>query len=298
MIATKGKRYYPETVIPMKCYSTEAALYETNRTECYRMIHILGGTGSVTIDDRICPVHANSVLCLSEKECVTSVRIEQFVFRMLCFQPSIINSKFDFSRLNSDDGLATSDLQDRFFLKPFLPLPFGCRQVLYLCTQGGDRLKSLHDAISRLLDEEGPDWPCLTRSFLIELLFFVERTYSMQSEIRKANGTSTKFDLDALLYYLHRNYMNRITLDELAKKFHTNRTTLSKDFREATGETVINYVIRLRTQMAAAMLRETELPMSTILERIGVNNVTHFNRAFRQIMKCLPHEYRKLAYTG
>jgi YesN/AraC family two-component response regulator len=45
-----------------------------------------------------------------------------------------------------------------------------------------------------------------------------------------------------VVQYVDDNFLERITLDELAFLFGTNRATLCKEFKGATGKTVVNYI--------------------------------------------------------
>jgi AraC family L-rhamnose operon regulatory protein RhaS len=149
-----------------------------------------------------------------------------------------------------------------------------------------DILKNLKEQLFIQSDS----WPCLTRSYLLELLFLVERTYCVKNI---THNTNKRFTTDEILLYLHNNYMKKITIGDLTKRFNTNQTTLSKEFKSSTGQTIISYVLKLRVLIAAGMLRDTTLKIELIIERVGFNNITHFNKVFKEYNQCLPSEYRK-----
>jgi AraC family L-rhamnose operon regulatory protein RhaS len=99
--------------------------------------------------------------------------------------------------------------------------------------------------------------------------------------------------VDPIVLYLHTHYQEKITLDRLARTFHTNRTTLAERFREAAGVSVMAYLIRLRVQLAALMLRDTSLSVAEVGERVGFKDTSHFGRTFRDHIGCSPTEYRQ-----
>jgi AraC family L-rhamnose operon regulatory protein RhaS len=92
---------------------------------------------------------------------------------------------------------------------------------------------------------------------------------------------------------LHTNYQNKITIEDLTQTFHINRTTLSEKFRASTGMSIKDYLIKLRIKLSAVMLRDTLLPISEIMTRVGFNEAHHFSRMFKRHMDCLPSDYRK-----
>lgn len=96
-----------------------------------------------------------------------------------------------------------------------------------------------------------------------------------------------------ILSYLYANYREKITLDDLTHQFHLNKTTLNEQFKQATGYSLIAYVNRIRMQMAESMLRNTTLPASEIMIRIGLQDDAQFLRQFRKYSGNSPAEYRR-----
>lgn len=89
-------------------------------------------------------------------------------------------------------------------------------------------------------------------------------------------------------------YLNETAL-ELTKEFHTNRNTLSKKFKKETGLSLIEYILKLRINVACMLLRDTSLPVSEIMERVGFVDISHWGRAFKKYTGYSPTEYKKTA---
>jgi AraC family L-rhamnose operon regulatory protein RhaS len=218
--------------------------------------------------------------------------------QLLCFLPSVINNRLTLEKISSNEGLTTSDIQDRQFLLPFI---LSEKTYLYFKANymdTGRRVKEILLNIKDLLFVQNDSWPCLTRSYLIELLFLVERTYSLFKEDKKCMNDMARFSTDDVLLYIHNNYRSKINISDLVKQYRTNRTTLSKEFKNATGYSIISYILKTRIEVAAGMLRDTHMNVAVIVERVGFNNITHFNKVFKENMKCLPNEYRKKFSAG
>jgi AraC family L-rhamnose operon regulatory protein RhaS len=49
----------------------------------------------------------------------------------------------------------------------------------------------------------------------------------------------------------------------------------------------------LRINLAAAMLRDTGLPITEVRQRVGFNDDSHFRRTFRKYLGMAPGEYRR-----
>jgi len=71
------------------------------------------------------------------------------------------------------------------------------------------------------------------------------------------------------------------------------QAALLRVFRQSTGITPHQYLMRLRLQRAIALLRDTQLPIIDIAYASGWADLSNFNRAFRREMKCSPREFRR-----
>jgi AraC family L-rhamnose operon regulatory protein RhaS len=293
IVETRGISYYPEYSIPLSCYLDERYLIQSNGCKNYRIAFIEDGMGIMHVNGRDISVLPNTILCLAETEEAVPTKLTNVKMFLICFHPSVINNRLDFDRINNDKGLSISDSQDKQFLKPFFIRDNTFDVFINLHMETARRIKEILKHLYEQTVIQSDSWPCLSRSYLIELLFLIERTYSFQKVKAENSISRAKLPMDSLINYIHENYMNKITIDGLIKTFNTNRTTLSKEFKQATGLSVISYIIKLRVQVAAAMLRDTYLSVSNIIERVGFNNVTHFNNIFKEYTGYLPSQYRK-----
>ncbi|QTF07336.1 AraC family transcriptional regulator [Brenneria izadpanahii] len=96
-----------------------------------------------------------------------------------------------------------------------------------------------------------------------------------------------------ILVYLNNNYREKITLDQLAKKFRASVSYICHEFTKEYNISPINYVIRRRITEAKFSLTNTELCLNEISFRVGYDNVDHFTKLFIRHVGCSPSEYRK-----
>lgn len=126
----------------------------------------------------------------------------------------------------------------------------------------------------------------------MEILFLLENVYS-ENDFAKDNVLGQVDDeLYSILLYIINNYDKKITIPSLTTEFNINRTTLSEKFNNAVGESIISYVNKLRINMASIILRDTKLPVTEVMERVGFCDNTHFLRTFKKYMGISPREYR------
>ncbi len=94
--------------------------------------------------------------------------------------------------------------------------------------------------------------------------------------------------------YVHKNYANNITLEEVSEYVGFSVTYFSALFKKETGEGFARYLTRIRMEEAKNLLRETGIPVAEICERVGYSDRKHFTHTFHKLTGVNPAEYRKL----
>lgn len=92
---------------------------------------------------------------------------------------------------------------------------------------------------------------------------------------------------------INSNYMYDFSLADLAAASGLSKGHFCRVFKDVTGFTPFGYLNRVRIAKACGMLTGTDKKIADISARCGFNNISYFNRAFKQIMKKNPSEYRK-----
>lgn len=91
---------------------------------------------------------------------------------------------------------------------------------------------------------------------------------------------------------LHRDPAAPWTTASLAARLAVSRTTLARRFRESAGEAPGSYLVRMRMDLAAVRLRDTDEPLDAVARSAGYTSVYAFSRAFRRNRGQAPGAYR------
>lgn len=86
--------------------------------------------------------------------------------------------------------------------------------------------------------------------------------------------------------------------DGLARAANTSRSVLGDRFRTLLGQSPIRYLVEWRMQIAADLLRSSELKLATVAERVGYGSEAAFSRAFRRHVGQAPAEWRGRVANG
>lgn len=99
----------------------------------------------------------------------------------------------------------------------------------------------------------------------------------------------------AVYNYITQNLDKRISLDELADLANLSRFYFIRAFKEETGYTPHEYIIRARVNTAVFFLSATDLTLSQITCKCGFSSESAFNNTFRNVMGSTPLQFRKKA---
>ena len=208
---------------------------------------------------------------------------------VLRFHPAVINGFLSVESLLALDTLTGTVSQDAYLLRTFFE-PVLAGRVLAL----DGRLDCVVRATLANIVREGTmqrddNWPCRTRSYLIELLFHLRLALE---QARPATDAAADAVFDRALLVIHEKLAEKFSVPDLARWCGTNRSSLNAAFRAQTGRSVHAYVMQVRMEVAATLLRDTGLPVAEILLRVGYENPSHFSRQFRALLGVTPGTYR------
>lgn len=85
----------------------------------------------------------------------------------------------------------------------------------------------------------------------------------------------------------------RIDINFLCDKLGIHRATLSRMFHRKMNRTPGEYLLAVRAHHGMSLLRGTDLAVSEIARRSGVENIYRFSRLIKRIAGVSPQQYRK-----
>lgn len=88
-----------------------------------------------------------------------------------------------------------------------------------------------------------------------------------------------------------------ISLNEVAEVAHMNKEAFCRFFKERTRKTFTEFLCEVRITRACHLLADKNASISQIALDSGFNNLSYFNRVFKEIKQLTPRAYRKAIYT-
>ena len=93
--------------------------------------------------------------------------------------------------------------------------------------------------------------------------------------------------------YLIEHLSERVTIDELSRRFLMNPTTLKSMFKKVYGDTIAAHMRNHRLAQAALLLQTTGDEVAAIAQAVGYDSPSRFTTAFREVYGQTPMEYRR-----
>lgn len=100
--------------------------------------------------------------------------------------------------------------------------------------------------------------------------------------------------MGAVLNYTMNHFRKKISLATIAREAAMTPNAFCKYFKKRTRKTYVEFVTELRIEEACKLLREHhELNIAEIAERSGFQNISNFNRKFKETKDTNPMAFRK-----
>ena len=99
--------------------------------------------------------------------------------------------------------------------------------------------------------------------------------------------------LQKIFTFIESHYNCSISLNEIAKEFDYSPSYLTGLVRRITGKTLYQWIVQRRMFAARLLLRETDLSVYEIADKIGYSDAGHFVKHFRRIHGKPPKNWKE-----
>ncbi len=129
-------------------------------------------------------------------------------------------------------------------------------------------------------------------SMLLHMLLDINKAYEESRLIEgmedKSSGHSDK--IDDIIRYISENLSEKITLDDLTRRFYLSKYYLCHEFKRITGFTVFDYIRYKRILSAKTKMQDGQM-INEVWRELGYEDYSNFYRTFKKITGMSPKEY-------
>jgi len=162
----------------------------------------------------------------------------------------------------------------------------------------GTRDARIDDIARRLLaglEIEGADSHLYVDALTCELAIHLLRDYTAAT-ITPAwpMARLSPHKLRRAIEYIDDNLRSELTLAAIAEAVALSPGHFAHAFRQATGVAPHRYVLERRVERAKGLLRDSDIPITEIADRVGCSSHSHFSVLFHRITGLTPRQFRTL----
>jgi AraC family transcriptional regulator len=106
-------------------------------------------------------------------------------------------------------------------------------------------------------------------------------------------GGLSRTKLRQVTEFIHDNLSGSITVTDMANLLEMGPCHFARAFKESTGMSPHQYVLRRRIERALQMLKETRESLAGVAYELGFSSQGHFSTVFRKAVGVSPSEYRQ-----
>ena len=108
-------------------------------------------------------------------------------------------------------------------------------------------------------------------------------------------GTNIKDSdrVNKVFEYVMENFKEEIRLSEVADLVSMSETSFSRYFKSRTNKNFTDFLSQIRIAHACKLLVEDKMGITEICYESGFNNLSNFNRKFKELMNISPSVYQK-----
>lgn len=137
----------------------------------------------------------------------------------------------------------------------------------------------------------------MLKAQLMQVILIILREMQPIQEKQKVcrfESYNRNYVVKKIVNYLNENYACKISLDQIAQNLYLSPVYISKLFKEETGESPINYLIKIRLNKARELLVQGEYgSIKSIANQVGYEDVYHFSKLFKKYYGTSPLNYSK-----
>lgn len=198
-----------------------------------------------------------------------------------------VSLKYHLKRYNSEKECDILSLKERMKNSCSMLIPYHC----YM----DDKFDEIMNILKKIIALHSSENPyerisAISQWFLLGgalTNFVLEKLNNVKSEF----PPSELFYADKAVGYIHRNYMNKLTVKEISAQLGISEGYLHRIFRDIKGTGVLEYINRHRVSTAIELIENKNVTLKEAAYNVGIEDPAYMSRIFKKITGLSYREY-------
>ncbi|MEK6264934.1 MAG: helix-turn-helix domain-containing protein [Clostridium sp.] len=201
---------------------------------------------------------------------------------------------------NQDNKVLIFHIDPTFFEKYYNDM-----ENIYFYTNSGEKgaqQEEKYDILRKYLSvlaceaiQKSENFDDQIESILVKLLFhLINNFHYLTYDEKWLNVSGLQFErYQRISKYIYNNYMNKISLQDIAKEEYLSSYYLSHQIKDMSGTNFSELLNKVRVDKSIKLLLNTDKTITDISEDVGFSHSRYYNKSFKEYCKCTPLQYRK-----
>lgn len=244
------------------------------------LIYIKKGIGRITVDFREYKVTGPSLVLIlpGQLHSIDPFNEEAMEYENIIFSPNMLVSR-------QNDVTATDFLLPLITGKITVPTVFTPVYPYY------EDIIAPIDACDEICKTKPQGYELYVKSQLFQFFFILDNRCRNLTTTGKNKKTLDKMKI--VLKYIENNYMQKITIGDIAAAVGFSESHFMRYFKETMGTSFVEYLRDYRLTIASRLLTSSDSSVLNIAAETGFENLSYFNRVFKEKYKMTPRQFRK-----
>lgn len=256
--------------------------------EFFELVYVIEGGGEHIYNGSVYPLKEGDVFII-EPERIHGYKVGKYknlkVFNIL-FQLSLLKKEIE-SLFDLNSFLSF------FYLEPFLRDHAHFKDHLVLNYREQTEISMLLQKIVQEYNEKELGYMTLIKTRMLELFIFLSRCYDTRINPLKLKADDHTKAIDQICKFINTYYDTHLSLDQVSKLSGMSKSSFTAKFKHTVGKTFIEYLNVIRIKASKELLIYTNEKIIYIANKVGFDDVSYFNRTFKQFTKMSPSHFRK-----
>lgn len=159
-----------------------------------------------------------------------------------------------------------------------------------------DVVSALFDRVVKELERENSFQIAGIRSAILSLMVHLSRYHSSGISFPKREHSNSDESIKKALAYISDHLSHKLSLEEIASHVNLSKYHFAREFKKATGMTVVAFLNATRCRTANRLLLSRQYSVNEVAAMCGFENNSYFSKMFKRVMGCLPSEVGKASH--
>lgn len=129
---------------------------------------------------------------------------------------------------------------------------------------------------------------------ILQILAYAEDVKPLNIKHLSINVKPQDYErMQSIYVYVEKNFKEKISNDDIASEVNMTTPAFCRYFKKQTQKTFTEFLTEFRIGQARRLLAQEDSKISVICFDSGFNNLSHFNKQFRQVVGATPSEFRR-----